>query len=144
MSGFAVVALHQPKIEVNVGHVMRGAHCFGAAMVVISGGRYKQQLTDTTKAFRSIPVVHTENLRESVPFDCVPVAVELLDDAESLVTFTHPARAFYIFGAEDRTLGKDVTSWCKHKVVIPTAYCLNLGMAVNVVLYDRVAKEARG
>src|SRR5690606_30290164 len=73
--------------------------------------------------------------------DCVPVAVDLLEGATPLCEYTHPERAFYIFGPEDGTLGKAVTSWCRDVVYIPTNYCMNLAATVNVVLYDRLAKQ---
>ena len=78
---------------------------------------------------------------DAIPFDCDPVAVDLLADARPLPGFTHPERAFYIFGPEDGTLGKAITARCVHKVYIPTKHCLNLAMAANTVLYDRAAKR---
>jgi len=45
------------------------------------------------------------------------------------------------FGAENKTLRNDTTSLCKHVISIPTKYCLNLAMAVTIVLYDRKSKE---
>jgi tRNA(Leu) C34 or U34 (ribose-2'-O)-methylase TrmL len=71
----------------------------------------------------------------------VPVAVDLIEGATSLVEFKHPERAFYIFGAEDQTLGRRVLDWCKNVVYVPTDRCMNLAATVNVVLYDRLAKQ---
>jgi tRNA(Leu) C34 or U34 (ribose-2'-O)-methylase TrmL len=70
----------------------------------------------------------------------VPVAIEFIEDSIALPKFTHPKSAFYIFGAEDQTLGRDILDRCKHVVMVPTAYCMNLAATVNVVLYDRMAK----
>jgi tRNA(Leu) C34 or U34 (ribose-2'-O)-methylase TrmL len=75
-----------------------------------------------------------------IPYDCVPVAVERRADAQPLPEYVHPDRAFYIFGPEDGSLGPDVLRWCRDLVVIPTEYSLNLAAAVNIVLYDRIAK----
>jgi len=52
------------------------------------------------------------------------------------------AAALHVFGAEDATLGRNVLSWCRDVVAIPGG-CLNLAAAVNVVLYDRIAKLLR-
>jgi tRNA(Leu) C34 or U34 (ribose-2'-O)-methylase TrmL len=141
--GFAAIGLHQPKTMSNVGMVLRAAHCYGAAIVAQTGRRYHYASTDTTKAFRSLPLLNVDDLFAVIPHDCVPVAVDLLDGARDLSTYTHPERAFYIFGPEDGTLGKAITDRCRDKVFVPTAFCMNLAATVNVVLYDRMAKAAR-
>jgi hypothetical protein len=96
--------------------------------------------TDTPKAYRSIPVVLIEDLHDVIPFDCVPVGVDLVDGAQNLISYIHPKRAFYIFGAEDQTLGHRILSWCRDVIYVPTNRCMNLAASVNVVLYDRMAK----
>jgi tRNA(Leu) C34 or U34 (ribose-2'-O)-methylase TrmL len=57
--------------------------------------------------------------------------------AKKLETYTHPERAFYIFGPEDGSLKDDILSRCKDKIYISTKFCLNLAMAVGTILYDR-------
>jgi hypothetical protein len=71
----------------------------------------------------------------------VPVAVELRRNAESLITFTHPDNAVYVFGPEDGSLDRAVLELCHRFVVIPTRHCTNLAAAVYTVLYDRHAKR---
>ena len=143
--GYAAIGLFQPKNSLNVGSVMRAAGCYGVAMVAVSGERPKKFLkrvqTDTQKAYRHLPLIGCEDLHGIIPFDCVPVAVDLIDGAKSLVDYRHPERAFYIFGPEDGTLGKAVTVWCRDTIYVPTRYCMNLAASVNVVLYDRMAKQ---
>ena len=139
--GYAAVGLHHPKVLRNVGGVLRAAYCFGAALVAISGTRYKVQSTDTGKAYRHLPVLQVEDLRRVIPFDCIPVAVERVDAAIPLPDYTHPERAFYVFGPEDGDLGERVFSWCRDVVVIPSHDSINLAAAVNIVLYDRMAKR---
>ena len=94
------------------------------------------------KHVRHIPLMRVDNLHDIVPFDCVTVAVDLIDGAIPLPGYVHPERAFYIFGAEDATLGKKITNWCRDIIFVPTNGCMNLAAAVNVVLYDRMAKYA--
>lgn len=139
--GFSAIGLHRPKNSINVGSVLRAAMCYDSALVVVSGHRYGRSAADTTKAFRHIPLVQTDNLCDSIPFDCVPVAVDMVDDARALQGYTHPERAFYVFGPEDGTLGREVLSWCRDVIYIPTRYCMNLAATVNVVLYDRMVKR---
>jgi tRNA(Leu) C34 or U34 (ribose-2'-O)-methylase TrmL len=79
----------------------------------------------------------------SMPFDgtVVPVAVELRRNAESLIEFTHPEDAVYVFGPEDGSLDRAVLGLCHRFVVIPTRQCTNLAAAVYTVRYDRHAKR---
>lgn len=138
--GFAAIGLDNPKCMANVGGAMRAAGCYGAAMVAMSGRRFAKAPTDVKKQYRMTPVIETEDLRLVIPYDCVPVAIDLVHGAKSLVSFSHPERAFYIFGAEDATLGDRVLSWCRDVVYVPTNSCMNLAATVNVVLYDRMVK----
>ncbi len=144
--GFAAIGLHRPKNGLNVGGVLRAAQCYGAAMVAISGERFEANRVIDSRANilrteRHIPVLRGDDLRDVIPFGCVPVAVDLVDDAIELQNYQHPQRAFYIFGPEDGTLGIKVLSWCRDRVMIPTHNCMNLAATVNVVLYDRLAKQ---
>lgn len=144
MRGFSAIGLVRPKTPENIGSVLRAAHCYRAAMVAIQGERTNvRSILDTPKAWRHMPVLRGDDLRQFIPFDAVPVAVDLVDDAVELPDFVHPQRAFYVFGPEDGTLGKGTLEWCRHKVMIPTRDCMNLAATVNVVLYDRLAKSAR-
>jgi tRNA(Leu) C34 or U34 (ribose-2'-O)-methylase TrmL len=142
--GYAAIGLHHPKTPSNVGSVLRAAHCYGAAIVAKSGQRYRSSATDTMKSYRHLPLLQVDDLFSIVPHDCVPVAVDLLQGARDLTTYIHPERAFYIFGPEDGTLGREITERCRDRVFVPTAFCMNLAASVNVVLYDRHAKQARG
>lgn len=142
--GFSSIGLVRPKDPSNVGSVLRAAHVYGAALVVIEGDRTPVRLkTDTTKAWRHMPVQRCDDLHEMIPYAAIPIAVDLVDGAEDLTTFTHPERAFYIFGPEDGTLGHRHISFCKHILFVPTKFCMNLAATVNVVLYDRLAKQSR-
>lgn len=141
MRGYCGIGLDNPKTDVNVGSVLRAAGVYGAAFVAATGGRFGTAPTDTMKHYRHLPFFRPENLRDIIPYDCVPVAVDLIEGAIALPEYEHPERAFYIFGAEDATLGARVTDWCRDTIYIPTDGCMNLAAAVNVVLYDRLAKK---
>lgn len=140
--GFAAVGLLNPKTASNVGSVLRAGYAFGVALVAVQGQRYVRASTDTPQAYRHMPLLHG-TLRDLVPFDCVPVAVDLVVGARSLHSYTHPQRAFYVFGPEDGTLGADTLKWCCDIIYVPTRGCLNLAACVNVVLYDRSKKMQR-
>lgn len=140
--GFAAVGLHQPKNALNVGEVMRAAGCFRAALVAVSGLRYQRARTDTSATHRHMPMLHCTDLQDVIPHGAVPVAVDIIAGAVPLWSYTHPLSAFYVFGPEDGTLGPDVLSWCRDVIYVPTSQCMNLAATVNVVLYDRKAKDA--
>lgn len=142
--GYSSIGLVRPKDHNNVGAVLRAAFCYDVSMVAIQGDRTPvRSSVDTPQAWRHIPVLRGDNLRDFIPFDSVPVAVDLVDDAVSLPAFQHPTRAFYVFGPEDGTLGSSTLEWCTHRVMVPTRSCMNLAATVNVVLYDRLAKADR-
>lgn len=143
--GFASIGLHRPKDIANIGGVLRAAQAYRASMVAISGDRIDGKAicaaTNTSQAQRHLPVLRG-GLKELIPFGAVPVAVDLVEGAIELPDFVHPVSAFYVFGPEDGTLGKAVLDWCPFRVMIPTAYCMNLAATVNVVLYDRLSKAS--
>lgn len=140
----AAIGLVSPKMSFNVGSVLRTADCFGASAVFVTGHRYRRSSTDTSAAYSRVPLVTTDDLHSVIPFNHVPVAIEIVDGCDSLSTFHHPRDAFYVFGPEDGTIGRETLSWCRNVIRIPTRLCLNLGVCVGVVLYDRAAKFERG
>lgn len=141
--GYCAVGLVNPKTGPNIGSAMRAVGIYGASLLALEGDRFKRIPTDTMKAWRHTPVLHG-NLRDLIPYDAVPVAVDLVPRAQPLHTYQHPERAFYIFGPEDSTLGAKHIEWCRDVIYIPTNGCMNLAATVNVVLYDRMAKALRG
>lgn len=110
--------------------------------MIVAGGRLGKYATDTMKAYRHIPCLEVPDLWDAVPFGATPVVVELCDRAKSLITFTHPESAFYIFGPEDGSVRKEIIDRAPLVVQIPTRLCMNLASTVNVVLYDRLMKRA--
>lgn len=141
MRGFASIGLVRPKHPANVGGVLRAAQVYGASLVAIQGDRTKMTASsDTTKAYRHLPCLRSNDLFSLCPYGAVPVGVDMVDGAEPLPTFVHPEAAFYIFGPEDGTLGASLLDRCAHRVVVPTHHCMNLAATVNVVLYDRLTK----
>ena len=142
MKGYACIGLDNPKFKENVGAAMRAVGVYNASFLAVTGKRFNTNQTDTMKHYRQIPFFRVNDLHSIVPYDCVPVAVDLIDNATSLINYIHPKRAFYIFGAEDATLGNRILSWCRDIVYIPTQRCMNLAATVNVVLYDRMLKNS--
>jgi tRNA(Leu) C34 or U34 (ribose-2'-O)-methylase TrmL len=151
------VLLIDPKYPHNVGGAIRAAHLFGAESVHWTGGRVEMPRYELGKPKR-FPREERMKIYRDVDFGralgveaaillrphLVPVAVERRANAEPLTDFEHPADALYVFGPEDGTLGRRTLGMCHRFVTIPTLPDgpLNLAAAVNVVLYDRLAKSS--
>lgn len=149
MRGYAALGVDNPKNPYNIGSVLRAGGCYGASMIAFAGPRPKKLKSlgripsDTQKTHKHIPTFWCDDLYEVIPYGCVPVAVDLVEGAHSIVNYVHPERAFYIFGAEDATLGDRVLSWCRDVIYIPTSHCMNVAGCANVVMYDRMLKQLR-
>ncbi|MGL5002280.1 MAG: TrmH family RNA methyltransferase, partial [Casimicrobium sp.] len=96
LRGYAAIGLVSPKKPVNMACVLRASGCYGASLVAASGIRYRHLSADTQRAYKHIPTILVDDLKAALPFDCVPIAVDLVADAKSLVSFVHPERAFYV------------------------------------------------
>ena len=140
--GFAAIGLDRIKCNANLDSVLRAAGVFGASLVVVSGARIGKFATDTMKAHRHIPCVEADDLWTQIPFGAQPVVIEIVEGSRSLDSFIHPESAFYVFGPEDGSVRPAYVRAAAHVVQIP-AGCLNVAAAVNVVLYDRLAKQRR-
>jgi tRNA(Leu) C34 or U34 (ribose-2'-O)-methylase TrmL len=145
--GFACLAFDRPKDGVNVGHSLRAALAFSARMVILAEKdkeiNVRKLSTDPGRAYRHVPILEVNDIFDAMPNDCTPIAVELTDDAIDLATFVHPERACYIFGPENGSVAPEILDKCEFVVKIPTTMSLNLGMTVNIVMYDRLAKSTR-
>ena len=141
LRGYCGIGLFQPKSECNIGGALRAANCYNASIIIIQGRKLFRMSTDTPKTWRHKPVLIVDNLFDAIPYDCVPVAIEIADGSRSLTSYYHPERAFYIFGPEDGSISKEVIARCRDVVSVPTNGCMNLAATVNVVLYDRLCKQ---
>ncbi len=140
--GFSSIAVDSPKNVENIGGILRAAGNFGSSLIVLGSSRVGvRHCADTMKAYRHIPVVRVDDVFDAIPFDTVPIAVDIIEGAIPLPGYVHPERAFYIFGGEDLTLEARITDRCRDVVFVPTNRCMNLAACVNVVLYDRAVKR---
>jgi tRNA(Leu) C34 or U34 (ribose-2'-O)-methylase TrmL len=150
MRGYYGIGIASAKTPANVGTLWRSAHAFGAAFIFTIGARYPAayQPTDTTKASRHVPLynyVDRTAFLQSVPSGASIVGIEYGSDAVwspvTLPDFTHPERAVYLLGAEDRGIPSDLQAECESLIYVPTDYCLNVAVTGSMVLYDRLAKS---
>ena len=142
------IVMWDPRDPFNVGAAVRAASCFGVSQVWVTGERCAKKVwaakriprEERMKGFSDVSII-----LESQPLDyferATPVAVELLQNSENLLTFEHPEDAIYLFGPEDGTIPKSIRGRCHRRVFIPTRHCTNLAAAIYLLLYDRLAKQ---
>ena len=143
MRGYFGIGIENCKTKMNLGTLWRSAHIFGAAFIFVIGRRYEKQGSDTTKAWRSLPLFNFENFDQfygQLPYDCRLVGVEITERAKPLQTFFHDDRSIYLLGAEDHGLSKQALAKCHRFVQLPGVFCLNVAVAGSIVMYDRIAK----
>ncbi len=81
--------------------------------------------------------------RMRLPQACTLVGVELTEDSIELPSFRHPSRAAYVFGPEMGSLSPEMTAQCDHVVKIPMKFCVNVGVAAAICMYDRMISLGR-
>src|SRR5262249_44580815 len=99
---------------------------------------------DTSAAADNLPLHHFATVGDFIlPEGCQLVGIELLDEATVLPSFRHPRRAAYVLGAERGSLSSALRRRCDFLCRIPTRFCLNVGLAGALVMYDRMISLGR-
>jgi tRNA G18 (ribose-2'-O)-methylase SpoU len=142
MRGYFGIGAEEISKPMNLGALMRTAHAFGASFFFTINAAPKVRdayRADTSKAFDHLPYYPFDSAEEvRLPKGCALVGVELLDEAVDLPSFRHPPAAAYVLGRERGSLSPALQAACSHVVKIPTKFCLNVGLAGALVMYDRV------
>ena len=142
--GIGVEGINKPF---NVGNLFRTAHAFDASFVFTVAATYRRAelgQSDTSDALANLPFYAFPSVAEMLlPKGCTLVGVELLDDAAELPSFTHPRCAAYVMGPERNSLSPAILARCDHVLKIPTRFCLNVGIAGALVMYDRMISTRR-
>ena len=142
--GIGVERINKPQ---NLGNLLRTAHAFNASFFfTIDACMSLTEIhhSDTSKAYQSVPFHEYASVDDfRLPKGCQLVGVELVDEAIELPSFNHPRSAAYILGPEKDSLSEAVLSRCHHVIKIPTKFCVNVGVAGALVMYDRVRSQGR-
>jgi tRNA G18 (ribose-2'-O)-methylase SpoU len=142
MRGYFGVGVEEISKPGNVGNLMRTTHAFGGSFFFfIKPGIDMDAVrsSDTSAATQHMPMyVHETIEAMQLPRHCQLVGVELTDDAIDLPYFRHPTQAAYILGPEKGSLSPGVQARCDHIIKIPTSFCINVGIAGAIVIYDRM------
>lgn len=141
--GYFGIGIYHIKSKVNIGTLWRSAYILNAQYIFTVGRRYKDQSSDTCKAWRHIPLYHFSSFDEfynTMPYNARLVAVET--GGETLVDYSHHQRCIYLLGAEDHGLPEDVLRRCHEAIEIPMIRnnCFNVAVAGSIIMYDRLSK----
>jgi len=142
MRGYFGIGVEDISKPHNAGNLMRSAHAFGASFffavkpdIDFTGLRQ----SDTSEAAFHLPFYEYDSPAAlALPRGCRLVGVEFLPDAEDLPSFRHPLQAAYVFGPEKGNLSPALLARCDEVVKIPTKFCVNVGVAGALVMYDRM------
>jgi tRNA G18 (ribose-2'-O)-methylase SpoU len=141
MRGYFGIGCEEISKPMNMGALMRTAHAFGASFFFSINAHAKVRdvyNADTSRSMHHLPYYPYEKADDLLlPKGCVLIGIELTDDAIDLPTFKHPPSAAYVLGRERGSVSPALLARCAHVVKIPTKFCINVGLAGALVMYDR-------
>lgn len=147
MRGYFGVGVEEISKEGNVGNLVRSSHAFGASFFFAINPDVNikaMRVSDTSGAFDHMPYYQYDSVAQmELPMACQLVGVELVEDSVELPSFRHPTRAAYILGPEMGSLSPALIERCDHVVKIPMKFCVNVGVAGAIVMYDRMISMGR-
>jgi len=142
MRGYFAIGVEGISKPANLGNLLRSAHAFGASFFFTIAPTFPAReikTSDTSDAAKHLPLYSYDSVEAlTLPRGCALVGVELLSEAVELPNFRHPSAAAYVLGAERGSLSPALTRRCDHIVQIPTKFCVNVGVAGALVMYDRL------
>ena len=141
MRGYFGVGIEGISKSYNLGAILRTSNAFGASFAFTIGATNRAleiKRTDTSKSENHMPFYEWDNPQNLViPKNCKLVGVELTNDSINLPSFRHPMNCVYILGPEKGNLSDEIQKRCDYLVKIPTKFCINVGLACALTLYDR-------
>ena len=141
MRGYFAIGVEGTSKPKNLGNLLRSAHAFGASFFFTIAPAFRLKdahFSDTSKSPQHLPLYSYATPEEVIlPRGCALVGVELDDAAVDLPSFHHPRAAAYVLGPERGSLTPALLARCDHLVKIPTKFCINVGVAGAIVMYDR-------
>jgi tRNA G18 (ribose-2'-O)-methylase SpoU len=142
MRGYFGIGVESISKPMNVGNLLRSAHAFGASFFFTVNTELDLQgmrESDTSGAFGHIPFYDFKSPADLLlPRNTALVGVELLEDSVELPSFRHPLRAVYVLGPEKGNVSDAMLARCDHVIKIPMKFCVNVGVAGALVMYDRM------
>ena len=147
MRGYFGIGVEGISKPMNLGNLMRTAHAFGAGFFFTVNAAFKARdvaLSDTSDAARHVPLYVFDRADDLLlPRGCELIGVEFSEQAVELPSFRHPLSAAYVLGPERGSLSPELAARCQAVVKIPTQFCINVGVAGAIVMYDRALALGR-
>lgn len=147
MRGYFGVGIEGSSKIMNAGNLLRTTHAFGGSFfffVKAAFDRKELENSDTARSTAGLPVYQYDSAADLIlPKGCKLIGVELTDDAIDLPLFRHPSAAAYVLGPEMGSLSPEMQARCDHIVKIPMKFCVNVGVAGAIVIYDRLINNNR-
>ncbi|MEM9469948.1 MAG: TrmH family RNA methyltransferase [Pseudomonadota bacterium] len=147
MRGYFGMGVEGITKEANLGNLVRSAHAFGASFFFVIRPEidvHAVRVSDTSGAFDHMPFYIWESAEEmELPKGCQLVGVEFMEDSVELPSFRHPTRAAYILGPEMGDLSPEMMAKLDHVIKIPMKFCINVGVAGAITMYDRTLSMGR-
>ncbi len=147
MRGYFGVGVEGISKEQNLGNLVRSAHAFGASFFFVIRPEidvHAVRASDTSGAFDHIPFYVWDSVDDmQLPKGCQLVGVELTENSVELPSFRHPTRAAYVLGPEMGDLSPEMMAETGHLIKIPMKFCVNVGVAGALTMYDRLISLGR-
>ncbi len=140
--GYFAIGVEAISKPMNLGNICRTAHSFGASFAFTVNAQHKKRdvhKADTSGSMNHMPFYEFPDVASmALPKGCQLVAVELTEDSVDLPSFRHPTNAAYILGPENGVISPELMAQCDHVIKIPMKFCVNVGIAAALVMYDRL------
>jgi tRNA G18 (ribose-2'-O)-methylase SpoU len=147
MRGYFSMGVEGISKEYNLGNLVRSAHAFGASFffTVTPHLDFKaMRVSDTSGALDHIPYYQYDSVPQmDLPMECTLVGIEFIEESIELPSFRHPTRAAYVLGPEMGNLSPEMLARCEYVIKIPMKFCVNVGVAGALVMYDRMLSMGR-
>ena len=147
MRGYFGIGVENISKPMNLGNLMRSAHAFGASFFFTVAANFDAEevaKSDTAHSAEHVPLYVFNDVDALVlPRQCRLIGVEFDADAEELPQMRHPPVAAYVLGREKGSLSDGMRARCDGLVKIPTKFCVNVGVAGAIVMYDRLISLGR-
>jgi tRNA G18 (ribose-2'-O)-methylase SpoU len=147
MRGYFAIGVEGISKPMNLGNLLRSAHAFGASFFFTIAPAFnarEAKLSDTSDAAKHLPLYTYDSVDQlTLPRACDLVGIELTEEAVDLPSFRHPPAAAYVLGPEKGVLSPELIARADHLVRIPMRFCVNVGVAGAIVLYDRLLTTGR-
>lgn len=141
LRGYFGVGVEGISKEYNLGNLVRSAHAFGASFFFVISPEidvHAIRVSDTSGAFDHMPFHVWDSVEDmDLPKGCQLVGLEFTEDSVELPSFRHPTRAAYVLGPEMGDLSPELMAKTHHVVKIPMKFCINVGVAGALTMYDR-------